>query len=46
MKCLPDARHRDSDGHLSAIRPDWRLPERAGVDELFKNPAHKAAAFD
>src|SRR5712675_2540273 len=31
---------------LSAIRPDWRLPERARVDELFKNPAHKAAAFD
>src|ERR1700687_3284498 len=30
---------------LSAIRPDWRLPERARVDELFKNPAHKAAAF-
>src|SRR5216683_2157732 len=31
---------------VSAIRPDWRLPERARVDELFKNPAHKAAAFD
>jgi len=31
---------------LSAIRPDWRLPERARVDELFNNPAHKAAAFD
>lgn len=31
---------------LSAIRPDWRLPERARVDELFKNPSRKAAAFD
>jgi squalene-hopene/tetraprenyl-beta-curcumene cyclase len=31
---------------LSAIRPDWRLPEHARVDELFKNPDHKAAAFD
>ncbi len=31
---------------LCAIRPDWRLPERARVDELFKNPARKAAAFD
>jgi len=31
---------------LSAIRPDWRLPEHARVDELFKNPEHKAAAFD
>jgi squalene-hopene/tetraprenyl-beta-curcumene cyclase len=31
---------------LSAIRPDWRLPEHARVDELFKNPAHQAAAFD
>ncbi len=31
---------------LSALRPDWRLPERARVDELFKDPAHKDAAFD
>src|ERR1700722_8214373 len=31
---------------LSALRPGWRLPEHARVDELFKNPAHKAAAFD
>ncbi len=31
---------------LSAIRPQWRLPEHARVDELFKNPARKAAAFD
>ena len=31
---------------LSAIRPDWRLPERARVDELFKDVSHKDAAFD
>jgi squalene-hopene/tetraprenyl-beta-curcumene cyclase len=31
---------------LSTLRPDWRLPERARVDELFRNPARKAAAFD
>jgi squalene-hopene/tetraprenyl-beta-curcumene cyclase len=31
---------------LSALRPDWRLPERARVDELFADPAHKTAAFD
>ncbi len=31
---------------LSTLRPDWRLPEPARVDELFKNPARKAAAFD
>ncbi len=31
---------------LSALRPDWRLPEQARVDELFKDPARKAAAFD
>jgi squalene-hopene/tetraprenyl-beta-curcumene cyclase len=31
---------------LSALRPDWRLPERARVDELFKDISHKAAAFD
>jgi squalene-hopene/tetraprenyl-beta-curcumene cyclase len=31
---------------LSALRPDWRLPERARVDELFKDISYKAAAFD
>jgi squalene-hopene/tetraprenyl-beta-curcumene cyclase len=31
---------------LSAIRPDWRLPGHARVDELFKDLSHKAAAFD
>jgi squalene-hopene/tetraprenyl-beta-curcumene cyclase len=31
---------------LSAVRPDWRLPERAQVDELFCDPSRKAAAFD
>ena len=31
---------------LSAVRPDWRLPERAEVDELFCDPSRKAAAFD
>jgi squalene-hopene/tetraprenyl-beta-curcumene cyclase len=31
---------------LSALRPDWRLPERARVDELFKDPTRKTAAFD
>jgi len=31
---------------LSALRPDWRLPERAHVDELFKDPEQKTAAFD
>ena len=31
---------------LSALRPDWRLPEYARVDELFKDPSRKAAAFD
>src|SRR5207245_9343465 len=31
---------------LSALRPDWRLPEQAHVDELFKDPSRKAAAFD
>jgi squalene-hopene/tetraprenyl-beta-curcumene cyclase len=31
---------------LSALRPDWRLPERAHVDELFKDSAQKTAAFD
>src|ERR1700686_5527670 len=31
---------------LSALRPDWRLPERAHVEELFKDISHKPAAFD
>jgi squalene-hopene/tetraprenyl-beta-curcumene cyclase len=31
---------------LSALRPDWRLPERARVDELFSDPSRKTAAFD
>jgi squalene-hopene/tetraprenyl-beta-curcumene cyclase len=31
---------------LSTLRPDWRLPERAHVDELFKDASRKAAAFD
>jgi squalene-hopene/tetraprenyl-beta-curcumene cyclase len=31
---------------LSTLRPDWRLPERARVDELFKNPRRKTAAFN
>ena len=31
---------------LSALRPDWRIPERARVDELFKDPSRKTAAFD
>src|SRR5437016_261795 len=31
---------------LSALRPDWRLPEHARVDELFRDPSRKAAAFD
>jgi len=31
---------------LSALRPDWRLPERATVHELFKNPLQQTAAFD
>jgi squalene-hopene/tetraprenyl-beta-curcumene cyclase len=31
---------------LSALRPDWRLAERARVDELFKAPSRKTAAFD
>lgn len=33
-------------GILSALRPNWRLPERAQVDELFKDPTRKTAAFD
>src|SRR5262250_272727 len=31
---------------LSAIRPEWRLPERARVDELFRDPSGRNAAFD
>ena len=31
---------------LSTLRPNWRIPERARVDELFKDPARKKAAFD
>lgn len=31
---------------LSSLRPDWRLPERARVDELFKDRSRKTAAFD
>jgi squalene-hopene/tetraprenyl-beta-curcumene cyclase len=30
---------------LSAIRPEWRLPERARVDELFNDSTQKSAAF-
>ena len=31
---------------LSAIRPNWRVPERAHVDELFCDASRKKAAFD
>src|SRR5258707_3398943 len=31
---------------LSAVRPDWRLPERAHVDELFCDISRKKTAFD
>jgi squalene-hopene/tetraprenyl-beta-curcumene cyclase len=31
---------------LSTLRPDWRLPEHARVDELFKDSSRRAAAFD
>jgi squalene-hopene cyclase len=31
---------------LSALRPGWRLPEHARVDELFLDPGNKRAAFD
>jgi len=31
---------------LSGIRPNWRLPERARVEELFNDPSRKKAAFD
>src|SRR5580700_4589564 len=30
---------------LSALRPDFRLPEHARVDELFRDPSQKTAAF-
>ena len=30
---------------LSAVRPDFRLPEHARVDELFNDPSQKTAAF-
>ncbi len=30
---------------LSALRPDWRLPEHAHVEELFRDPSGKKAAF-
>jgi len=33
-------------GILSALRPDWRVPESAHIDELFRNPNRKNAAFD
>ncbi len=31
---------------LSALRPDFCLPEHARVDELFKDPSQKTAAFN
>ena len=31
---------------LCVLRPHWRLPEPAHVDELFKDPEHKTAALD
>jgi squalene-hopene/tetraprenyl-beta-curcumene cyclase len=31
---------------LSALRPDWRLPAHAHVEELFRDPSRKKAAFD
>src|ERR1700746_85342 len=30
---------------LSALRPDWKLPKRAHVDELFRDPERKTAAL-
>ncbi len=30
---------------LSSLRPEFRLPEHARVDELFKDPSRKTAAF-
>ena len=31
---------------LSSLRPNWKLPEHAQVDELFKDPERKTAALD
>ena len=31
---------------LCTLRPNWRLPAHARVDELFKDPSRKTAAFD
>lgn len=31
---------------LATLRPAWRLPQRAQVDELFQEPSRKSAAFD
>jgi squalene-hopene/tetraprenyl-beta-curcumene cyclase len=31
---------------LSSLRPDFRLPEHARVDELFADPERRTAAFD
>jgi len=31
---------------LSALRPEFRLPEHARVDELFQDPSQKTAAFN
>jgi squalene-hopene/tetraprenyl-beta-curcumene cyclase len=31
---------------LSALRPEFRLPEHARVDELFNDPSQKTAAFN
>jgi squalene-hopene/tetraprenyl-beta-curcumene cyclase len=31
---------------LSTLRPEWRLPAHATVEELFKDPNRKTAAFD
>jgi len=31
---------------LASLRPDFRLPEHARVDELFRDPSQKVAAFN
>ena len=31
---------------LCTLRPEWRVPDSAHVDELFKDPSRKVAAFD
>jgi len=40
----------DAASHSQAIpvqlAPDWRLPERGVVDELFADPRHKTAGVD